>query len=248
MMTTREEMLAASAKRIARRSYNGQPLTETEVQQIQEILDEINAESGLNIELIADGAEAFENMTVGKALFKNVKSLFLLKGNKDLEHLDEKCGYYGEKLVLEMTNMGLGTCIVGGTLDRSKFNIPEDERFICTVLVGHVNKFTFKEKVMRFFSHLGSKKVKDMLVSYHDVPDWVQNGMKEVVHAPSARNNQKTRFVNRSRGVKITTYEDYKFDLVDMGIAKLHFEIGAGNGHFPLGNNVFYIVDDNNAD
>jgi len=39
-------------------------------------------------------------------------------GNKDDPNSQEKLGYYGELIVLQATEMRLGTCWVGGTFDR----------------------------------------------------------------------------------------------------------------------------------
>lgn len=35
-----------------------------------------------------------------------------------LAFLKEKVGYYGEQLILKVTELGLGSCWVGGTFDR----------------------------------------------------------------------------------------------------------------------------------
>ena len=41
--------------------------------------------------------------------FKNVSNYIALIGPKDRE-LDEKCGYFGEKLVLYAQSLGLNSC------------------------------------------------------------------------------------------------------------------------------------------
>lgn len=51
-------------------------------------------------------------------MFSGVNSYFAMAGRRADLCLREKVGYWGEKLVLEATRLGLGTCWVGGTFDR----------------------------------------------------------------------------------------------------------------------------------
>ena len=52
-------------------------------------------------------------------------------------NLEEKCGYYGQELILTAHSMGLGTCWIGGTYDRERclHLIPEDEELVCIAAV-----------------------------------------------------------------------------------------------------------------
>ena len=88
-----------------------------------EILEE-NTESQLNIEFVEDGSKAFSHFGKSYGLFKNVRSLLLLKGNPGLPYFKEKIGYYGEKLLLFSEGEGVQTCWVGGTFDRSRMPRP----------------------------------------------------------------------------------------------------------------------------
>ena len=60
--------------------------------------------------------------------------------------------------------------------------------------------------------------------------------MEAVALAPSALNKQKPFFHYRNGIVTATVENSYEMDLVDLGIAKLHFVLGVGCGHFVPGN------------
>lgn len=54
-------------------------------------------------------------------------------------------------------------------------------------------------------------------------------------------NKQKPHFEYKNGILTATVPNDYRADLTDLGIAKLHFEIGADNGgHFAFGNGEQY--------
>ncbi len=72
------------------------------------------------------------------------------------------------------------------------------------------------------------------------MPQWVQEGMNAVLLAPSAKNTQKVMFKYENNILSAQIADDYSMDLIDLGIAKKHFEIEAG-GKFELGNGgIFY--------
>ena len=64
-----------------------------------------------------------------------------------------------------------------------------------------------------------------------EVPEWFLEGMRAVQRAPSAVNAQPVMFTYHKGIVSAyVTKERYGYERLDLGIAKLHFEIGAGGG------------------
>lgn len=99
-------------------------------------------------------------------------------------------------------------------------------------------KPTVREQMIAKGIHMRkSKEIKDMLVSETKVPNWVVEGMRCVVKAPSSRNRQPVMFYYSSGSVMAKVKEEEFFDL---GIAKLHFEIGAGQESGTLEMVVFF--------
>lgn len=232
-------MRQAIINRKSRRCYLGEPLAEDDRLRIEKLIAEANRESGLNFSYIEDASLAFANADKTYGLFSGVVSIIALKGPKADENLLEKAGYYGEKIVLHATDMGLGSCWVGGSFDRDKVEIGHDEKLPAVITIGYVEEeLTVHERDMKKRVGLDHKTGPEMLVAdlaWEDLPDWLREGMTAVSLAPSARNTQKAEFSYEDGRLTASIANDYRMDMVDLGIAKLHFEIGGG-GSFDWGN------------
>lgn len=231
------DMIKAIQNRISRRSYLGTPLAENHLETLFQAMEQANSESGLTITFLADGGEAFEG-TKSYGMFSGVKSMLLLKGPSDLPHLKEKVGYYGEELILLATSLGLGTCWVGGTFDKSSasFGIGPEETLVCVVPVGNVaEKETMKEKMIRGTVRHKVKEIEQMVEADRPLTEEENAAMALVQIAPTARNTQKVLFHFNGDTITATVPDDYPFDLVDLGICKYHFEQGM-KGKFQWGN------------
>lgn len=234
-------MRSAIENRVSRRKFEKEPLTDQEKENIISLINQLNEASGLAMEFVEDGSSAFGKLRKSYGLFTNVRSLILMKGRKDDKDLKEKIGYYGEDLVLSITDLGLGTCWVGGTFDKDELTIDSDEELVCVVVAGKVADLSLKEKIVRSATHRKVKSVEERIISNRPLPQWVQNGMKAVLLAPSAKNTQKVMFKYENNILSAQIADDYSMDLIDLGIAKKHFEIAAG-GTFELGNRgIFHL-------
>lgn len=237
--------LEAIIERISRRTYLGEPIDDQSELTLNDLIKLYNMNSGMTSFLLNDGSDAFNSFLKCYGMFKNVVSLIILKGPKDDIDLKEKTGYYGQKLVLQSTQLGLGTCWVGGTFlkDDTLFQIEDDEEVYCVITIGKVsNELSNKEKAISKLLHLKSKDVEDFFssdVDYDSLPDYFIMGYKAISKAPTARNTQKVSVSYKEGLTTISVPDNYKFDMVDLGIAKANFEIAAG-GHFPLGNFAIY--------
>lgn len=231
--------LEAIELRQSRRAYLPQPLDSTQLTKLKSEIEECNKESGLSIQLVEGAGEAFSGFTLGYGMFQGVRSYFALVGKTSDEHLREKAGYYGEKLVLEATKLGLGTCWVGGTFNRSRCacTIHEDETLVLIITVGAIpTKKPLRENAIYKLAHRGTKSLEQLYTCDTPVPDWFLKGIKSVQKAPSAVNLQPVLFHFEKDQVWAEVKNTNLYQLVDLGIAKLHFELGAGNGTFELGN------------
>ena len=123
-------------------------------------------------------------------------------------------------------------------LFRSSIKIGSDEELVCVVTVGNINeKPTVTENVLRKLIHRKVKPISERLTSdVTPIPNWVLNGMEAVLLAPSAINSQKPVFAYTGGVVTASVADTYKLDLVDLGIAKCHFDIAA-QGQFEFGQN-----------
>ncbi|MDD3171560.1 MAG: nitroreductase family protein [Bacilli bacterium] len=231
-------------KRTSRRVYLGLELNDDQIQFLEKEIELINEKSGLTFLIIRNASTAFNSLIKTYGLFKNVKSVIVLSGNKKDNNLYEKIGYYGEMVVLKATQMGLATCWVGGTFDKNDKilgNINHDEKeIVCVITIGLAqDKKSFREESIKKIVRGKSQKVEDFYEADCEVLNWFTKGIEAVQKAPSAMNSQRVKIKYNDGIIKIFIPNDRKFDMVDLGIAKLHFELLA-RGKFDLGNNAIF--------
>lgn len=84
------------------------------------------------------GPKDFDGFMAHYGKFSGVKNYIALIGKKDAL-LDEKCGYYGERLVLKAQQLGLNTCWVALTYSKVKtaFVIDKGEKLCAVIAVGY---------------------------------------------------------------------------------------------------------------
>ena len=134
--------------------------------------------------------------------------------------MNERCGYYGEKIVLKAQMLGLNTCWVGGTYKKieSVVDIKPGEKFLMIIAIGYGENQGREHKY---------KKVKDLSIDYPELPDWFIKGIEAVAMAPSALNQHSYRFGYRDGKVYVKKGLGFALD-TDIGIAKYHFEVASG--------------------
>lgn len=229
----KKDLYNAIWKRTSVRKYVETHVEKTKVDFLRRIIDDLNSESGLTMEYI-EVSDAFKSMkTMGR--FKNVRSVIVFKGKSNDPDLAEKCGYYGEQVILAATDLGLGTCWVAATLNKKSesLNVKEDETFICASPVGYSVDGMSESTKIPDAPHRKTISAAEFLSGNTEVPDWVSGGIKAVQFAPTAINSQKSRF--RYDGTDLTVeIPSGTLNMVDLGITKLHFEL-AVSGKFELG-------------
>ncbi|MBR3840462.1 MAG: nitroreductase [Erysipelotrichales bacterium] len=217
------DLLEAIKARHSVRSYLDKPIEGDIKDELVSFIDEVNKESGLHIQLILNEPKAFGSFTAHYGMFKGVTDYIALVG-KDDKALDEKCGYYGEKIVLKAQQLGLNTCWVALTYSKVKdaYVVDEGEKLCLVIAIGygetqgHQHKSKTREKVMKINS---------------EPPLWFINGIDAALLAPTAVNQQKFTFT--LNGNKVSAKAGLGFNnKVDLGIVKYHFEIGAGKDNF----------------
>lgn len=233
MTLKQEQYLKAIDERCSRRTYINKEIELEKVNLLQNRIKELNEMSGLNLQLQLNGPELFKGFSSSYGMLKGVQAYFALVGVKDDQDLLEKVGYFGEILTLEATALGLGTCWIGGTYDRKLceklIDLNENEELVAIIAVGYtpVDK-TLKEKMISTLSHRKTKTVEQMYSSTGSVPNEFIDGMKAVQKAPSALNKQPIKFHYANGVVTTSILNSLGYENIDLGIAKLHFEIGTG--------------------
>lgn len=214
------EILQAIKERHSVRAYLDQTIEEEKRELLDKIVEEINAESGLHIMIKYDDPEGFNSKMAHYGKFKNVQNYIILAGKKD-EDIAEKCGYYGEKLVLEAQMMGLNTCWVAMTYNKAmvKKMMADDEKLCMVIALGYGETQGVERK---------SKKVEDVVASKGSIPDWFRTGAEAALLAPTAVNQQKFKMGIKNGEPVIVASGFGPNTKVDLGIVKYHFEVATG--------------------
>jgi hypothetical protein len=229
----------------SRRKYTNSPIDFTVVSKLKGLIDKYGNMAGMRMELVLNNGKAFNGFRKSYGMFSGVNDYVGLIADVHDKTAAERLGYYGELLVLNAVTMGLGTCWVGGTFSRPDmpFALSDDETLICAIVIGNTDKDdSFKEKLIRNITHRKSKTAEEMYKSDSPVPDWFLSGMEAVQKAPSAVNRQPVMF-SYNAGVASASVKNISDNSValDFGIAKLHFEIGAGGGDWNWENKAVFI-------
>lgn len=237
------DLMEAIQVRTSRRTYLETPISEDKVKRLEEKINEVNKPGRLGLKLILKEPSAFNKFRKTYGMFKGVQNYILLIGKTEPD-VKEKLGYYGEQLVLLATRLGLGTCWVGGTFDRSigSAYLKADETFCGVILLGNVEEEkSWKERLISKVTHRKTKAIEEMMKAEGEVPEWFLSGMKAVQKAPSAVNAQPVTFTYQQGIVSAYASGKLGHEKIDLGIAKLHFEIGAGGGTWELKDKGKYI-------
>lgn len=221
--------LEAIKERFSVRKYIDRPLAQEAVDALKEKITECNAKGALHIQLVLNEQKAF-NGIMAYGSFSGVSNYLVMAGRKD-SSLDERVGYYGEQLVLLAQQLGLGSCWVGLTYNKVKeaFTLNDGEKVVCLIALGYHN-------ATRRNHH--RKTIEEVSNADTTTPAWFRKGVEAALMAPTAINQQKFHFeyianakgkphVIAKRGFSLAGYTR-----LDLGIAKLHFEIGAGKNNF----------------
>ena len=212
------------------RAYKELPLTEDVVKVLEEQIAILNREGKLHIQLILNEPKAFQGTLAKYGRFRNVTNYFVIAG-KTADDLDERAGYYGEHLVLLAQTLGLNTCWVGLSYSKvpGTYVLDEGEKIACYIALGYGETQGVGHKI---------KSVGQVSNASDTTPKWFKEGVEAALLAPTSVNQQKFSFeyagiknnhhqVRAKRGFSIFGYTH-----MDLGIAKYHFEIGAGKDNF----------------
>ena len=212
------------------RAYKDQPLSEEIVKVFEDEIVKLNNEGQLHIQLICNEPKAFQGTMAKYGKFRNANNYLVMAGKK-AEDLDERIGYYGEHLVLLAQTLGLNTCWVGLSYSKvpGTYVLEEGEKIACYIAIGYGETQGVGHKI---------KTVEQVSNASDITPSWFRKGVETALLAPTAVNQQKFSFeyvgmsnnhhqVRAKKGFSMIGYTQ-----MDLGIAKYHFEIGAGKDNF----------------
>ena len=208
MEQTMDLMEAMHARHSVRR-YKAQPLAAELIDALQAEIDACNQAGGLHIQLVTNEPKAFSGMMARYGKFSGVTNYIAMIGKKAPD-LDEKCGYYGERLVLRAQQLGLNTCWVAMTYSKVKtaYTVAPDEKLCIVIALGYGENQGASHAV---------KTIEQVSQADGPLPDWFRSGVQAALLAQTAMNQQKSRFVLRGGRVAAIVDElrGEKIDIVN---------------------------------
>lgn len=245
-------------RRFSCRSYLKQPLELCQIESINALLSEIYSGplgSALRFKLITaslENQDALKGVGTYGAI-KNPAGFLAGAVNSSPKNIEDY-GFALEKIVLHVTDMGLGTCWLGGLFTRSRFAkllcMTEHEIMPAVVSLGKIGdpERAKKSLIRRLAGSTKRKPIQEIFFSnsFHAPMTTEDAGkfaplLEMVQWAPSASNKQPWRivkkddywhfFLNRTKGyssgfaARLVKMADIQ--RLDIGIAMCHWELGA---------------------
>ena len=94
------------------RSYLDKAIEPEKIRKLQELIDLCNAEGRLHLQFLADAGGTFNRLLNRMAGLGSAPSVIACIGQDD-GTLEDRVGYYGERIVLLAQQLGLNTCWAG---------------------------------------------------------------------------------------------------------------------------------------
>ncbi|MBP3377839.1 MAG: nitroreductase [Clostridia bacterium] len=213
------DLMEAMRRRHSVRQYKDMPIEPELVAALQEEINACNREGNLHFQLVLNEPKAFDGFMAHYGNFRGVSNYIALVGKK-CKDLDEKCGYYGERLVLRAQQLGLHTCWVALTYKKipGAFEVDDGERFTVVISVGHGQNRGLPRK---------SKTAEQVSNISEATPEWFKAGVEAALLAPTATNQQKFYLTYSDTGVTAKAGLGF-YAKMDLGIVKYHFEVATG--------------------
>ena len=219
-MTLHEAIVA----RHSVRRYQEKPLGADITERLNEEIALCNRDGGLHIQLVTDEPRAFSSKMATYGKFSGVGNYLAMVGPKGA---DEAIGYYGERLVLLAQTLGLNSCWVGLSFRKQpdRYQVADGEKLHCVIALGY--------GLTQGVQH-PMRPMEQFIKANIPLPDWFKSGMEAVVLAPTAVNQQKFEFelLDDHTVAARARFTLIGYGQMDLGIAKYHFEVGAGKENF----------------
>ena len=221
-MQVKMDIYEAMRARHSVRAYEQREIEGEIKDMLEDKIAELNGRSGLHIQLITHESKAFDSPMAHYGKFSGVTDYIAMIGKKD-DKLEEKCGYYGEKLVLFAQQLGLNTCWVAVSYKKIKtaYMLDAGEKLCIVIAIGYGKTQGVPHK----------SKAPSEVADMGDVPEWFKKGVEAALLAPTAVNQQKFFFAIADGKVSAKAGRGF-YSRIDLGIAKCHFELGAGKENF----------------
>ena len=246
------QISAIIKKRYSCRTYSDRPIEDKILQEFSTL---VNADHigpfGNKPQFKLINLDAAASQRGGKlgtyGVIKNAR-LFLAGAIKDEPNAMEDYGYCKELLILKATDLGLGTCWLGGTFQSGEFanafGLQEGYRLPTVSPLGYAaGKKSLTEKVMRSFADSNNRKPWSEIFFWGNsftpltpqAAGIYEEALENIRLAPSASNKQPWRILQDSEKNIFHFYLERSLQYKIIGIASLQdIDLGIAMSHFSL--------------
>ncbi len=198
------------------RAYLDKKIEKDRAEALDALIREVNAQSGLHLQFLPDAGGTFGRLLSRVMGLAGAPSVIACVG-RDGPSLEERIGYWGERVVLYAQALGLNTCWAGTfSADNVPCAVGEGERLVIVIAVGYG----------RDGGRPHRSKASDRVSSAPaDCPAWFRRGVELALAAPTAINQQKFEFILESGGSVRSLDHPGPFSRVDLGIVRYHFDL-----------------------
>lgn len=235
------EWASAITTRRSVRSYVDQVVDEPALNALGQFCRELPGGEVARVDVLLEApADLFTGLIVGSyGRVAGARSALLMIGRPGKRMVQESMGYLGEAAILQATAMGLGTCWVAGSFDRAVASRLTDldagERIFAVSPLGFAQeRGRTGERLLKAMVRAKHRRpAAEIAPGFDDErwPAWAAEGVRLARIAPSAVNRQPWRFDFKDGLVTVSVVqrglEGSVSRLLDVGIAMLHFEVGA---------------------
>ena len=211
--------LEALKERHSVRAYQDKKIEAEKVEQLKAMIEQCNKEGNLNLQFLEDAGGTFQRLLTKVMGLGSAPSVIACVGPDDAT-LDERIGYYGQKIVLYAQMLGLNTCWAGTFSEKKSPAVrTSGDRFPIVIAIGYgVNG-----------GRVRKSKTMDQVVAGNiaDMPEWFKKGAEAALLAPTAINQQKFELVLKPDDTVEIIDKGGILSKIDKGIVKYNFEVGA---------------------
>ena len=227
------------------RSYSTREISDDIIKKIKAEITLINTvEAGMHFSLVEDSPDAFEGFGKSYGMFSGVRNYIAAVVELSYPDTYERAGFFGEQLVIKATELGLGTCFVGGTFDSA--SVPVQLRagwkilFVITIGYPAEKSQTLISGLAMKMIHRHNRKPADFFekvdMGYEkaiSLYPYLEDGLEALACAPSTLNHQPVRiYVEQVADETLLCAKVDKPDntdnLIDLGIGKYNFALATG--------------------
>ena len=212
------EILELMRKRHSVREYLPTSIEQEKKDVLLNQIKRLNEEYHTHVQIYFDSDDVFKNVSATYGSFKGCRNLIALVGTDA-----ERCGYVGELICLKAQELGLNTCFVGLTYNRShvknSVQTEKGESIQCSIALGYGVSQGKERK---------SKRYEDVVELKGEKPEHFDEVVEACLLAPTAVNQQKFK-VTSNNGEIIIKKSGLGFYMdVDLGILNAHKDLVLG--------------------